>query len=104
MTPHIHLYVDDLRSPCGIDDEDCILMIARTYDEAISAFEKFKDRGVEFVVDLDHDLGEEKSGYDICKYIVENQIPLKGYRLHTMNPVGRYNMDQLLSHYGYQKG
>lgn len=103
MLPHIYLYVDDLRTPCGIDDDDCILIIARNYNEAISILEKFRGRGIEFLVDLDHDLGEEKSGYDICKFIVENNIPLKGYRLHTMNPVGRYNMDQLLSRYGYQK-
>ena len=103
MIPHIYLYVDDLRTPCGIDDDNCLLIIARSYDEAISVFEKYMDRGIEFLIDLDHDLGEEKSGYDICKYIVENQIPLRGYRLHTMNPVGRHNMDQLLSHYGYTK-
>lgn len=103
MLPHIYLYVDDLRTPCGIDDDDCILIIARNYNEAISILEKFRGRGIEFLVDLDHDLGEEKSGYDICKFIVENNIPLKGYRLHTMNPVGRYNMDQLLSRYGYKK-
>lgn len=103
MLPHIYLYVDDLRTPCGIDDDNCLLVIARSYDETISVFEKYVDRGIEFLVDLDHDLGEEKSGYDICKYIVENQIPLRSYRLHTMNPVGRHNMDQLLSHYGYKK-
>ena len=46
-------------------------------------------------------MGEEKTGYDICKFIVENQISILGYALHTMNPVGRQNMYQLLSHYGY---
>ena len=54
------------------------------------------------MLDLDHDLGETKTGYDICKFIVENELTKCGYIiLHTQNPVGMANMKQLLSHYGY---
>lgn len=50
-----------------------------------------------------HDDTLAPSGYDICKYIVENHIPLVGFHLHTMNPVGRENMRRLLTHYGYKE-
>ena len=50
-------------------------------------------------IDLDHDLGEEKTGYDICKYIIENNIKLDRVYIHTSNPVGRDNMKQLLERY-----
>ena len=54
-------------------------------------------------IDLDHDLGSyDFTGYTICKYIVENQIPIAGYAVHTMNPVGAENMMKLMIHYGYR--
>jgi len=52
---------------------------------------------------LNHDLGEEKSGYDVAKYIVEYQLPIGSFRVHSMNPVGRRNIEQLLTHYGYKE-
>lgn len=51
------------------------------------------------ILSLDHDLGTQKTGYDVAKYIVEkNSFPDIIY-LHTANPVGRENMYQLLEHY-----
>ena len=53
-------------------------------------------------IDLDHDLGcIDFTGYTICKFIVENQIPISAYAVHTMNPVGAHNMVQLMIRYGY---
>ena len=46
-------------------------------------------------------MGEEKSGYDIAKYIVENKISITGYKVHSMNPVGAWNINQLMEHYNY---
>lgn len=46
----------------------------------------------------------KKTGYDIAKYIVENKIPLYGFVCHSMNPVGRSNIEDLLCHYGYFLG
>lgn len=94
------IYVDDLRDP------DCLhshldTRIARTYAEAIHLIEVFTNSGDDIILDLDHDLGETKTGYDIAKYIVSNHLPLLGFHLHTANPVGRQNMEQLLTHYGY---
>lgn len=89
------LFVDDLRMPVKWQDPKYNVTICRTYAEAIEclAFRKYD------VVDLDHDLGEEKTGYDICKYIVEKGINVPTIVTHTANPVGRENMAQLLNRY-----
>lgn len=65
----------------------------------MTALDVYKDR--EIIVDLDHDLGGPFTGYDVCKYIISHQIPLEGFIIHSMNPVGVFNMRQLLTHYGY---
>lgn len=97
-----YIFVDDERNfnPIVLKN-DIILIVCRSYANTINILRYCKDHEWEAWLDLDHDLGEEKTGYDICKFIIENQILILGYHLHTMNPVGRQNMEQLLSHYGY---
>lgn len=87
------LYIDDLRTPCNYIKNHYNTTIARTYQEAINLMNKFN------IIDLDHDLGEEKTGYDICKYIIENNIKITRVYIHSSNPVGRFNMYQLLKRY-----
>ena len=89
------LWVDDLRGVPNNYIGEYEIIIARNYNEAIRELHRFNYD----VICLDHDLGEEKTGYDICKYIVENHIYCPEYRLHTSNPVGRQNMKQLLERY-----
>ena len=90
------LWIDDERKmPAEAD------FWAKSYDEAIKIFKNNEDKT--FIVDLDHDLGEDKTGYDIAKYIVEQNIPIIAYKIHSMNPIGRANINQLLSHYGYNR-
>lgn len=92
------LYVDDIRTPNFWDNEKINTTICRTFGEAIDKLTDNYD-----VIDLDHDLGEEKTGYDICKYIVENEIKIPIVVIHTSNPVGRQNMKQLLERYTKSK-
>lgn len=89
------LWIDDLRGVPNNYIGDYEIVIARNYKDAISALNRFRYD----VICLDHDLGEEKTGYDICKYIIENNIQCKEYRIHTSNPVGRLNMTELLERY-----
>lgn len=96
----VMLWIDDERATPKFP-MSFLTITARDYPSAIEVLGFCRDKGWDVYIDLDHDLGEGKTGYDICKFIVENQIPLIGYHLHTMNPVGRQNMEQLLSHYGY---
>lgn len=97
----IYLYLDDERScPTYIMDKYSTITI-RDAQTAIDTIEYFASIGTDICIDFDHDLGEEKSGYDIAKYIVENQISITGYKVHSMNSVGSWNIHQLMEHYGY---
>lgn len=91
------LYVDDIRQPNIIrySTYSYKIIVSRNYDDAINILDMCKFNAI----DLDHDLGEEKTGYDICKYIIENNIKLDRVYIHTSNPVGRDNMKQLLERY-----
>lgn len=58
-----------------------------------------------YLLDLDHDLGDYVEdggdGYELIKWMIENGYTTKNFkvRLHTMNPVGRENMQQLIDRY-----
>lgn len=114
---NIYIYVDDIREDdtffhhlSRYTDMGWLPIVCRSAEEAIFFLNYYND-GTSVVIDLDHDLGEGHevddrmvaSGYDICKHIVENQIPLLGFHIHSMNPVGAQNMRQLLTHYGYRE-
>lgn len=90
------LYIDDIRYPERWHQEgmDNVITVVRTYKEAIELLNNGYD-----VIDLDNDLGEEKEGYDIAKYMVENNIEVPYIYIHTMNPVARKNMVQLFERY-----
>lgn len=95
------LYIDDIRLPNNFNNFNTIFVV-QTYEEAID-FINNKAQDYQVYISFDHDLGEEKSGYDIAKYLVENQIAIEGFKVHSANPVGRMNIEQLLTHYGYSK-
>ena len=100
------LWVDDARNPMEDDwmnfspiGRNCKVIWAQSYQEAIDFLEKeWPD-----AICLDHDLGEEKSGYDIAKYIVDRCIDegkkLPEFASQSANPVGRENIITLLSNY-----
>lgn len=85
----MHIYLDDLREvPKGF-------IVARSYEECVSLL---KENEIE-TISLDHDLGTNKTGYDVCLYMVENEIYPKEIYIHSANPVGQKNMIQLLNRY-----
>jgi hypothetical protein len=87
--PKKNVFLDDLRpQPKGF-------MVARNYYECINILESYTVN----ILSLDHDLGEKKTGYDVTKWMVENDIWAEQIYLHTANPVGRANMYQLLNNY-----
>ena len=99
-----YIYVDDIRKCPYSEDDKFIIFTARTYNASIEVIDYCSSfKNAEIYIDLDHDLGEEKSGYDICKYIIEKQIPIAGYAIHSMNPIGVFNIHQLMDHYGYRR-
>ena len=111
---NIYIYVDDIREDdtffktlYNYTHMEWIPIICRSAEEAIFFLNYYNEEFYNVIIDFDHDLGMNDdiapSGYDICKYIVENQIPMLGFHIHSMNPVGVANMRQLLTHYGYRE-
>jgi hypothetical protein len=84
------VYVDDIRNPKNNN-----LYIIRHYQDCIDLLTTDK---IDFI-SLDHDLGEEKTGYDIVKFIVKEGIKIPHINIHSANPVGRDNMKQLIERY-----
>lgn len=83
----INVFMDDIRScPRGF-------VLARTVDECIALIDECEIN----ILSLDHDMGwSQPTGYDVTKYIVEqNKYPREIY-LHTSSAIGRANMFQLL--------
>ena len=101
----IGIWIDDERQPSKFfKDQVSLVLKAKNFTEAISLIESAKREKInlELFISFDHDLGLGKSGYDIAKYLVEHNIDIAGFTIHSMNPVGRKNIYQLLTHYGYK--
>lgn len=86
----MNLWIDDLRDP-----PDKTWIVARTYKEAIA----FIDTIIWTLISLDHDLGEEKTGYDVLCHIEEKAyMGTLGYspsiKIHSANTVGAERMRQ----------
>ena len=90
----IYIYIDDMRQPLIPD-----ALWVKSYDEAIAAL-TIINMPITLTIDFDHDLGEEKTGYDFAKWLIE-QSYIGKFRIHSMNPVGTNNIRQLLKHYGW---
>ena len=92
------LYLDDLRStPEGFER-------VYSYTEFVAYLEH---KGLPDFISFDHDLGEEFSGYDCAKYLVDycldHQLPLHDFAVHSQNPVGKENIERLLNNFKEQQ-
>jgi len=101
------LWLDDCRNPFENDwlnfspiGKDVEVIWCKTYDEFVNTI---LNNGLPNAICFDHDLGEEKSGMDCVKWLVEfcyetkNFIP--SYSIQSANPVGKENIDKLLKNY-----
>lgn len=116
------LFLDDIRRPHDVYSyiSDPIYLdldwdIVRSYDEFVKYITQNK---MPFFISFDHDLGREhytfayekeipydtfteKTGYDCAKWLVDycmdNNIKCPNFFSHSMNPVGRKNIHNLLS-------
>lgn len=97
-----YLFIDDLRNPLNyiLPKKEDTIICAHSYEAAVQALSDF----IFDIIMFDHDLGEEKTGYDVAKYMVENDIKIiLGFKIHSANLVRHFNISQLLTHYGYKK-
>lgn len=98
------IYVDDERSyPKEYDKEFDKVVLCKSYSQAESWIKRILDSESIVYVDLDHDLGGKRTGYDLAKIIVTERLPISAFRCHSMNPVGKKNIQELLIHYGYKE-
>ena len=99
----LYIYLDDIRSMPWQTTLYCDkAIVVRNYASAVAAIKKYYSPSVDLICDLDHDLGNDLTGYDFCKYLIENEITGR-FHIHSMNPVGAENMRQLLNHYGWKE-
>ena len=89
----IKVFLDDTRLP----SKDFTHLFL-TYECLIDFLGKTKAEEISYI-SLDHDLGTTKTGYDVCKWFVENDYWIDHINIHTANPVGERNMFQLLNRY-----
>lgn len=67
----------------------------RNYEECVDIL---KNCDID-IISLDHDLGENKTGYDVVKFMVQESIFPKEIYIHSANPIGAQNMKDLLKKY-----
>ena len=91
----MNIWLDDERDPKNYVDEKEYLaglwVWVKTADEVIALLES----GKVDMISLDHDLGGEKTGYDVAKWIEASAYvggPRLRWFIHTANPVGYYNI------------
>jgi hypothetical protein len=103
----VNIFLDDIRIPKNND-----WLIAKNYFQFVEIFNapdfSLDDIGV---ISLDHDLGEivdEKTGYDVAKWLVELSIDSKKdlpfIQVHSANTVGANNIIQWINGYLRNQG
>lgn len=59
------------------------------------------DHGLPAAICFDHDLGENESGFDAAKWLIEycltHEQPLPKWSIQSANPIGRENIASLLT-------
>lgn len=82
------LFVDDIRNPEDIYQESDWVVV-RSYEEAVERL----NNGDCTVISLDHDLGsDEPTGYDLAKWLSNNNAWPEQVYVHSANPVDSNNI------------
>ncbi|TGE21282.1 hypothetical protein E5K00_13390 [Hymenobacter aquaticus] len=96
--PGYKLYLDDIRNPKGEG-----WVVVRSFEEFVATIEAL---GLPEEISFDHDLGwdqeqncELKSGYDCAKWLVEQDLAIENFNVHSANPVGAENIRSLLQNF-----
>lgn len=94
------LWLDDLRNPIDYVTGDYDISWVKNYEE----FCKFiVENGLPDIICFDHDLSEEKSGYDCAKFVVnycqEHNLDIPTYDIQSSNNVGKENIRSLMNNW-----
>ena len=98
------IWLDDIREPTVLLKDgtykESDIRICRNYSQFVEAIQK---DGLPEIICFDHDLGEEKTGYDCAKFVVDycikNKVKLPQWYIQSMNIVGSLNINGLLKNY-----
>jgi len=109
MIKKYNLFLDDLRIPTDVTwvniPVDQHYSVVRNHKEFVDLITL---RGVPKFVCYDHDLSDcdnikEMTGYDCAKwlvaYCVEKNIKHPPYVVHSMNPIGKSNIESYINSY-----
>lgn len=117
MIRKLSIWLDDERNPYTrtwqsvatnsmvFKDEGPLVVWLKSYDEFVNWLTLAKEDKYLFptLVCFDHDLGNDKSGMDCAKYLVDfcmdNNFELPRYSCHSSNPAGRENILSYLNSY-----
>lgn len=96
------IYLDDIRNP----KTEKFDIIVRSYIQFNSILQNMVKEGIKLsYISFDHDLGEDKSGLDCCKLLVNTDLDYNilaedfSFNVHSANPVGKQNIESLLNNY-----
>lgn len=98
------IWLDDIREPISLLEDgtykESDIRICRNYSQFVETIQK---DGLPEIICFDHDLGEEKTGYDCAKFVVDycakNKVKLPQWYIQSMNIVGSLNINGLLKNY-----
>ena len=94
------LWLDDFRNPADYLTGDYDITWVKNYDEF---YTQINEHGLPDIICFDHDLGEEKTGYDCAKFVVdycmEHDLDIPAYNIQSSNPVGKENIQHLMDNY-----
>lgn len=103
--PLFNVYMDDVRPGPFYNGHGGFAPDVADWDEwitvrSINNVKEFLARGWVNKLSLDHDMGGEETGYDLVKWMVENNIWPKGQIwVHSANVVGAKNMAETIARY-----
>ncbi|WP_081411648.1 cyclic-phosphate processing receiver domain-containing protein [Chryseobacterium gregarium] len=118
------LFLDDIRYPPDAyhyTKQDMFLWedwhVVRNYAQFVS---RILEKGLPEMISFDHDLADEhyseqdsqecveKTGYDCAKWLVgyclDHDAELPEFYCHSMNPVGKENIEDLLNNFKKRNG
>ena len=98
------IWLDDIREPISLLEDgtykESDIRICRNYLQFVEAIQK---DGLPEIICFDHDLGEEKTGYDCAKFVVDycikNKVKLPQWYIQSANVVGSAHINDLLKNY-----
>ncbi len=95
------MFIDDIRNP---PEGKKHFVIVRNAEDARKLM---IDIGCPDMISFDHDLGDGETGYDVAKWMVENDLNSGGkfipwnfkFHVHSANPIGKINIETYLTNY-----